>query len=145
MRALLSGPAGSAGPAGGAGQADGPLERRVAARAPSCRSGRFGTRVWSCCAHAGAADARHCVAHRNLPAWEFEGDGIGDFGRASRPHRSLPLGPERLGDASRMRGAAKRLGGAPNEAGVVSCGASRTAAPSGRAAFDGHCQQAGPA
>ena len=32
---------------------------------------------------------------------------IGDFGRASRPHRSHPLGPERLSSLSRVRGAAK--------------------------------------
>ena len=33
------------------------------------------------------------VQHRGLRG---EGRRVGDLGRASRPHRSLPLGPERL-------------------------------------------------
>ena len=117
----------------------------MAARAPSCGPGRFGARVWPCCAHAGAADARHCVANRNLPAWEFEGDGIGDFGRphgrTAASHWALSGSAMRPECAAQPRG----WGGAPNEARVVSCSASRTAAPSERVASDGHCQQAGPA
>ena len=35
--------------------------------------------------------------------------GIGDFCRASRPHRSLPLGRERLSGSSRARSAATSL------------------------------------
>eukprot|EP00964_Phaeocystis_antarctica_P157416 scaffold127587_cov72-Phaeocystis_antarctica.AAC.4 len=35
--------------------------------------------------------------------------GIGDFGRASRPHRSVPSGAERLRGSSRVRGAASSL------------------------------------
>ena len=55
---------------------------------------------------------------------------IGDFGRAVRPRRSLPLGPRQHGSSSRVRSAARSpesLEGQPQEAKVVSCGATKTA------------------
>ena len=48
---------------------------------------------------------------------------IGDFGRASRPHRGLPSGPERLNGSSRARSAAGSLESQPREARIASCGA----------------------
>ena len=48
---------------------------------------------------------------------------IGDFGQASRPHRGLSSGPERLNGSSRARSAAGSLESQPREARIASCGA----------------------
>ena len=54
----------------------------------------------------------------------------GDFGRASRPHRSLPLGPAWLSGSSSVRGAARSRASQPREARVVSCGTTKAGTPS---------------
>ena len=61
-------------------------------------------------------------------AWVWEVDG---FGYPSRPHRSLPLGPERLGGLSRECRAARSMEGQPQEAGMVSRYATRIALAAG--------------
>ena len=55
--------------------------------------------------------------------------GIGHVGRASGPHRSLPLGPGRLSGSPRVRSAAGRLGSPPQEARLVRRGAVKAALP----------------
>ena len=57
------------------------------------------------------------------------------FGRASRPHRSLPLGPTKLSDLSQARSVAKSLETQPQRAKAGSCGTARTTvSPCGGAA-----------
>jgi len=53
--------------------------------------------------------------------------GNGDFGRASRPHRSLPVGLGRFSGGFRVRSAARSLEGQSMEASVVSCGTAKAA------------------
>ena len=48
------------------------------------------------------------------------------FGRASRPHRSLPLGPARLSGSSQACSVARSLETQPQPAKAASCGTART-------------------
>ena len=54
---------------------------------------------------------------------------IGDYDWASRPRRSLPLGPDWLSGSSPVRGAAKFWASQPQEARVVSCGTTKASTP----------------
>eukprot|EP00964_Phaeocystis_antarctica_P147023 scaffold113496_cov66-Phaeocystis_antarctica.AAC.2 len=71
---------------------------------------------------------QHCVQpHLGGRGWVVNAAGIGDFGRTSRPHRSLPVGPEQSRGGFRVRSAARSPEAQPREASVVGCGTAKAA------------------
>ena len=87
------------------------------------------------------------VASTSSPrTWVVNGAEMSDFGRAARPHRSVPLGRGWLSGSFRVGSAAVPREGQSQEARIVSCGATKrpaTVKAAVKAGCQGHCQHAG--
>ena len=86
------------------------------------------------CDASARAAAQRAAARAAGAAWEVNGAESASLGQASQPHRSLPLGPERLSHSSRVCSAARSLENRAQEVRGVSCGtreAASTSCPAG--------------